>query len=258
MNKKHRAVSADSYDDEETDIERNSYMYIPKTHDSVDDEFSRIQEEDMASEKLNDRRQQVLNAQREHDAFMRRLDKKGLSAVTHDKDKTELDVISNSIESKEKMERPHKKKAAKHAESQFDNHQLSQSESELNLDSYNEEAINQIQAQIESRVQKDLESLATIANNKYGKGKRVYDYQLVRLSDGERKLEKEALEKADELYYKHSNLNQKVEDMTSKFSVAEKTLNEYKSQFYKDKSRLQQDHDSFVKIKEATEKDLKE
>jgi len=96
----------------------------------------------MASEKLNDRRQQVLNAQREHDAFMRRLDKKGLSAVTHDKDKTELDVISNSIESKEKMERPHKKKAAKHAESQFDNHQLSQSESELNLDSYNEEAIN--------------------------------------------------------------------------------------------------------------------
>ena len=100
--------------------------------------------------------------------------------------------------------------------------------------------------------------MATIANNKYGKGKRVYDYQLVRLSDGEKKLEREALEKADELYYKHSNLNQKVEDMNSKFSLAEKTLNEYKSQFYKDKSRLQQDHDSFVKIKEATEKDLKE
>lgn len=107
-------------------------------------------------------------------------------------------------------------------------------------------------------MQKDLESLATIANNKYGHGKRIYDYQLVRLSDGEKKLEREALEKADELYYKHSNLNQKVKDMNSKFSVAEKTLNEYKSQFYKDKSRLQQDHDSFVKIKEATEKDLKE
>jgi hypothetical protein len=51
-----------------------------------------------------------------------------------------------------------------------------------------------------------LEQLSIIANNKYAGGKRVYDYQLVRLSDGQQKLEKEALEKADELYYKHSNL----------------------------------------------------
>lgn len=60
----------------------------------------------------------------------------------------------------------------------------------------------------------------------------------MRLSDGEKKLEKEALEKADELYYKHSTLKQKEEDMNSKFSLAEKTLNEYKTKFYKDKSRL--------------------
>jgi hypothetical protein len=78
----------------------------------------------------------------------------------------------------------------------------------------------------------------------------MYDYQLVRLSDGQQKLEKEALEKADELYYKHSNLKERESDMSQKFTLAEKTLNEYKTKFYKDKARLQQDHDSFVKIKE--------
>lgn len=57
MNKKHRAVSADQYDEEENDIERTSYLeYIPKKHDSVDDEFSRIQDEDMQNEKILDRR----------------------------------------------------------------------------------------------------------------------------------------------------------------------------------------------------------
>ena len=94
----------------------------------------------MQAEKLNDRRQQVANAQREHDAFMRRLDKKGLSAVTHDKDTSELDVISNSIENKEQMERPHKKKTLHLTEES--RHQLSQSQQDLNLDSYNEESIN--------------------------------------------------------------------------------------------------------------------
>lgn len=206
-------------------------MYIPnQKHDSVDDEFSRIQDEDMQAEKLNDRRQQVLNAQREHDAFMRRLDKKGLSAVTHDKDKTTLDVIKDSMDKKEQMEqRPHKKQV-KHSEAEdsanqlaeslrshqmYENHQLSQSSADLSLES--EETINQMQSQLEARVQRDLEQLAVIANNKYGHGKRVYDYQLVRLSDGEQKLEKEALEKADELQYKHSTLKKKDEDMTSKF-----------------------------------------
>ena len=69
---------------------------------------------------------------------MRRLDKKGLSAVTHDKDTSELDVISNSIENKEQMERPHKKKTLHLTEES--RHQLSQQD--LNLDSYNEESIN--------------------------------------------------------------------------------------------------------------------
>jgi hypothetical protein len=37
--------------------------------------------------------------------------------------------------------------------------------------------------------------------------------------------------------------------MNKKFKEAEQTLNDYKVKFYKDKNRLQQDHDSFVKIK---------
>ena len=64
-----------------------------------------------------------------------------------------------------------------------------------------------------------MEQLSIIANNKYAGGKRVYDYQLVRLSDSEQKIEKEALDKkADELYYKQSNLKQREQEMAKKFS----------------------------------------
>jgi hypothetical protein len=59
LRKKHRAVSADEYDEEESDVEdqNNSYVeYIPKKRDQVDEEFSRIQDEDMQNEKLLDRR----------------------------------------------------------------------------------------------------------------------------------------------------------------------------------------------------------
>ena len=48
----------------------------------------------MENEKNYDsRHQQVMEAQRAHDAFMRRLDKKGMSAVTHDDNGNTLDVI---------------------------------------------------------------------------------------------------------------------------------------------------------------------
>lgn len=284
MERKHKAVSADRYDDDEDgEIQDQAMSYVefvPKhQRDSVDEEFSKIQDEDMQNEKTQDRRQQVLAAQREHDAFMRRLDKKGMSAVTHDEDdKTTLDVISDSIMNKQKQQKMSHKKKVKIAEPRviseaeqeaeslseslnqhrlFENHQL-QSASEVNVEAQTEESMSRMQAEIEARVQKDLEQLSIIANNKYAGGKRVYDYQLVRLSDGQKKLEEEALQQADQLQYKHSALKQKEEDLNGKFQLAEKTLNEYKTKFYKDKSRLQQDHDSFVKIKEQTEKDLKE
>merc|ERR1711990_1118773 len=92
----------------------------------------------------------------------------------------------------------------------------------------------------------------------YAGGKHVYDYQLVRLTDGQQKEEREALEKADELYYKHSNLKKAETEINKKFENAEKTLTEYKQKFYKTKNGLQQDHDSFVKIKDQTEKELNE
>ena len=46
--------------------------------------------------------------------------------------------------------------------------------------------------------------------------------------------------------------------MTRKFENAEKQLNQYKEKFYKNRKNLQQDHDSFVKIKDQTEKELQE
>jgi hypothetical protein len=79
---------------------------------------------------------------------MRRLDKKGMSAVTHDdvEDKTTLDVISDSLQSKEKLHQKkkskkpqEKKRSMTEAEAEannladslrnhqmFENHQLSQ------------------------------------------------------------------------------------------------------------------------------------
>ena len=44
--------------------------------------------------------------------------------------------------------------------------------------------------------------------------------------------------------------------MIRKFESAEKQLNQYRDKFYKNRKTLQQDHDSFVKIKDQTEKEL--
>ena len=46
--------------------------------------------------------------------------------------------------------------------------------------------------------------------------------------------------------------------MSKKFESAKDQLNQYKDKFYKNKNSLQQDHDSFLKIKEQTVKELKD
>jgi hypothetical protein len=46
--------------------------------------------------------------------------------------------------------------------------------------------------------------------------------------------------------------------MSKKFESAKEKLNQYKEKFYKNKNSLQQDHDSFIKIKDQTVKELKE
>ena len=46
--------------------------------------------------------------------------------------------------------------------------------------------------------------------------------------------------------------------MSKKFESAKVQLNQYKEKFYKNKNSLQQDHDSFVKIKDQTMKELKD
>lgn len=84
-----------------------------------------------------------------------------------------------------------------------------------------------------------MDQLTIITNNEYADGKHVYDYQLVRLTDGQQKEEREALEKADELYYKHSNLKKAENEINKKFDNAEKTLTDYRQKFYKTKNNLQ-------------------
>jgi len=103
-----------------------------------------------------------------------------------------------------------------------------------------------------------LDELTIIANNQYSEGKHVYDYQLVRLSDSAKKEEKEEMNRENEMYLKHTNLKRADERLTEKYERAKAKLNEYKQKFIKQRKDLQQDHDSFVKIKETTQKELKE
>ena len=46
--------------------------------------------------------------------------------------------------------------------------------------------------------------------------------------------------------------------MSKKIENAKERLDQYREKFYKNKNSLQQDHDSFVKIKDQTVKELKE
>lgn len=72
--------------------------------------------------------------------------------------------------------------------------ELQQSESDINLDEtvlntqqLGHKAVQKLQAQLEAKVQKELDELTVIANNEYAGGKHTYDYQLVRLSEGQKK-----------------------------------------------------------------------
>ena len=71
---------------------------------------------------------------------------------------------------------------------------IQQSESDINLDEtvlntqqLGHKAVQKLQAQLEAKVQKELDELTVIANNEYAGGKHTYDYQLVRLSEGQKK-----------------------------------------------------------------------
>ena len=133
----------------------------------------------------------------------------------------------------------------------------------MNLDEHNkalvsEQTVSKVQAQLEGKVQQLLDELTVLVNNKYSKGKHTYDYQLVRLTEGQIKEEHEALDKADEIYFKHSQLKKQEMEMDKKFEGTEATLKMYKQSFDKQKKSLQQDHDTYVSIKEKTEKDLKD
>lgn len=88
----------------------------------------------------------------------------------------------------------------------------------LNAETIGQESVSKLQQDLEARVQKDLDQLTVIANNKYASGHHVYDYQLVRLSDRQQKEEREALEQAEQIYEKHSNLKKEEENMSRKFA----------------------------------------
>ena len=69
--------------------------------------------------------------------------------------------------------------------------ELLENQSDINLDEsiltsaeVNAEVVSQIQADLEAKVQKILDQLTILANNKYAKGQHMYDYQLVRLTEG--------------------------------------------------------------------------
>lgn len=107
-------------------------------------------------------------------------------------------------------------------------------------------------------MQKLLDQLTVLTNNEQAKGKHVYDYQLVKLTESQAKAEQDALKEANEVFFKHSTLKRQEKEMNDKFDETQKQLTEYKTEFFKNKKNLQQDHDTFVKIKEKTEQELNE
>ena len=124
--------------------------------------------------------------------------------------------------------------------------------------SLSQQTVTNIQAQLEAKVQKELDELTIIANNQYSEGKHIYDYQLVRLSDSAKKEEKEEMNRQNQLYLRHTNLRRAEERLTQRYERAKAKLNEYKEKFIKQKRGLQQDHDTYVKIRDQTQKELKE
>jgi hypothetical protein len=93
--------------------------------------------------------------------------------------------------------------------------------------------------QVEFKIQQLLSQLTALTNKQYGKGKHVYDYQLVKLSEKQAKAQQAALEQADQVFYKHSTLKRQEKEMNQKFDDTKKQLDTYKETFYKDKHSLQ-------------------
>lgn len=140
------------------------------------------------------------------------------------------------------------KKHPKYASDNINEHDIGGAEliaakTEVNLDEHNkalvsEQTVSKVQAQLEGKVQQLLDELTVLVNNKYSKGKHTYDYQLVRLTEGQMKEEHEALDKADEIYFKHSQLKKQEVEMDKKFESTKATLNMYKQSFDKQKKSL--------------------
>ena len=76
----------------------------------------------------------------------------------------------------------------------------------LNGQTLNQEAVAQLHAQLENKIQGELDQLSMLTNQYYGDGKHRYDYQLVRLSEEESKKQMEDMKKIEQIYLKHTNL----------------------------------------------------
>lgn len=80
----------------------------------------------------------------------------------------------------------------------------------------------------------------------------------MKLTEGEAKAKSEALQKASEIYLKHSALKRKEEEMNAKFDATQSLLQKYNTTFYKDKKSLEQDYKTYVDLKRKTESELQE
>lgn len=98
--------------------------------------------------------------------------------------------------------------------------------------------------------------MTILTNNQYAKGKHVYDYQLIRLSESEAKARSEALMKADEVFFKQSSLKRQEKEMNAKFENTRAQLDTYKKAFYQNKKSLQRDYASIKEMKDETQKEI--
>ena len=66
------------------------------------------------------------------------------------------------------------------------------------------------------------------------------------------------MERADSIWKRHGQLAKSEQAMEGRFEETKKKLEDYRDQFFKSRNSLQQDHDSYVKIREKEARELDE
>lgn len=186
------------------DIHGYSDYVVPHNQQRfVDQEFSKLSSSGRQS-------QQPLiskSSSTQHQEFMQRVNQRAYSQISDQaRELSDAEKQAQSLQKSLEMNKQHeaelqredemrkfkefqKKNAEEAKKAKHHESELVAGTSEINIEEQakqlvSEQTVAKVQAELESKVQKLLDELTVLVNNKYSKGKHTYDYQLVRLTEG--------------------------------------------------------------------------